>query len=90
MSGLRSWIFVAHLLDGLKWGPMELVLEGAGYGGEGLDAVHTEDISLIQIARGHYRLYYAACDSRGQWRIASAVRFVCLSQRNTLRRTPSP
>lgn len=73
MSGFRSRIFVAFSEDGLKWGPMELVLEGAGYGGKGLDAVHAEDMSLIQIAPGRYRMYYAACDARGKWCVASAI-----------------
>lgn len=73
MSGFRSRIFVAYSDDGLKWGPMQLVLEGDGYGGEGLDAVHAEDMSLIQIAPGRYRMYYAACDARGKWCVASAI-----------------
>ncbi len=76
MSGFRSRIFVAYSVDGLKWGPLELVLEGTGYGGEGLDAVHAEDMSLIQIAPGQYRMYYAACDARGQWCVASAIHCV--------------
>ena len=73
ISGFRSRIFVSQSTDGLAWGPMELVLEGAGYGGEGLDAVHAEDMSLIQIAPGRYRMYYAACDARGHWCVASAI-----------------
>lgn len=55
-GGYRSRIFVSQSADGLMWGPLELVLEGAGYGGEGLDAVHTEDMSLIRIAPGRYRM----------------------------------
>ncbi len=73
MSGFRSRIFIARSADGLTWGPMELVLEGGGYDGAGLDAVHAEDMSLIQIAPGRYRMYYAACDARGQWCVASAI-----------------
>ena len=73
MSGFRSRIFVSRSMDGLKWGPLELVLEGYGYGGEGLDAVHAEDMSLIQIAPGRYRMYYAACDAQGRWCVASAI-----------------
>ena len=73
MSGFRSRIFVAFSEDGLNWGPMELVLEGEGYGYEGLDAVHAEDMSLIQIAPGRYRMYYAACDAQGRWCVASAI-----------------
>jgi hypothetical protein len=49
------------------------VIEGAGYGNEGLDAVHAEDMSVVPIGGGKYRMYYAACDRGGSWRIASAV-----------------
>jgi hypothetical protein len=49
------------------------VVEGAGYGGDGLDAVHAEDMSLLPLGDGRYRMYYAACDKDGNWRIASAV-----------------
>ena len=60
--------------DGLTWERGECAIDGAGYGGEGLDAVHAEDMSLIEIGNGTYRMYYAACDKDGNWRIASAVR----------------
>ena len=30
-------------------------------------------MSVIRIGEGAYRMYYAACDARGNWRIASAV-----------------
>lgn len=73
MSGFRSRIFVAFSEDGLNWSPMELVLEGEGYEREGVDAVHAEDMSVIQIAPGRYRMYYAACDACGQWCVASAI-----------------
>lgn len=73
MSGYRSRIFVSQSTDGLTWEPPELVLEGSGYGGEGLDAVHAEDMCLIWIAPGRYRMYYAACDAQGRWCVASAV-----------------
>ena len=73
MSGFRSRIFVSQSMDGLKWGPLELVLEGDGYGGDRIDAVHAEDMSLIRIAPGLYRMYYAACDARGRWCVASAT-----------------
>ena len=52
---------------------LALVFDGLGYGGDGLDAVHAEDMSLVRIGRGEYRMYYAACDKDGNWRIASAV-----------------
>ena len=38
-----------------------------------LDAVHAEDMSLVQIGPSEYRMYYAACDRDGNWRIASAI-----------------
>jgi hypothetical protein len=69
----RSRIFVAYSTDGLTWDRAEGVIHGSGYGGEGLDAVHAEDMSLIKIGQGKYRMYYAACDKDGNWRIASAV-----------------
>lgn len=73
MAGYRSRIFMAHSPDGLLWNRVECSIEGTGYGGEGLDAVHAEDMSLIKIGQGRYRMYYAACDKDGNWRIASAV-----------------
>jgi hypothetical protein len=73
LSGFRSRIFVAFSEDGLNWSPMELVLEGEGYGCDGVDAVHAEDMSVIQIAPGRYRMYYAACDARGRWCVTSAI-----------------
>lgn len=73
MAGYRSRIFMAHSADGLRWGRAECAIDGTGYGGEGLDAVHAEDMSLIKIGEGKYRMYYAACDKDGNWRIASAV-----------------
>ena len=54
-------------------GRARCAIEGPGYGGEGLDAVHAEDMSLVTIGEGRYRMYYAACGRAGQWRIASAV-----------------
>ena len=73
MAGFRSRIFLSHSADGLVWERGECVIEGAGYDGKGLDAVHAEDMSLIEIDEGRYRMYYAACDGKGRWRIASAV-----------------
>lgn len=73
MAGYRSRIFRCQSPDGLTWGPPDLVLEGAGYDGAGRDAVHAEDMSLIEIAPGTHRMYYAACDARGRWCVASAV-----------------
>ena len=73
MAGFRSRIFVAYSSDGLEWERAGCVVEGAGHGEEGLDAVHAEDMSLVKIGPAAYRMYYAACDRDGNWRIASAV-----------------
>ena len=73
MSGYRSRIFVAHSSDGRAWERGECIIEGGGYDAEGIDAVHAEDMSLIEIGEGVYRMVYAACDRNGNWRIASAV-----------------
>ena len=73
MAGFRSRIFVAYSTDGLEWERGECAIEGAGHGAEGIDAVHAEDMSVISIGEGAYRMYYAACDKDGNWRIASAV-----------------
>ena len=73
MAGYRSRIQVACSIDGLEWTRAACVIDGTGYGGEGLDAVHAEDMSLARIGDDRYRMYYAACDRDGIWRIASAV-----------------
>ena len=73
MAGYRSRIFTAHSPDGLVWERAGCVIEGGGYNSEELDAVHSEDMSLVEIEDGQYRMYYAACDCNGNWRIASAV-----------------
>jgi hypothetical protein len=73
MSGYRSRIYVATSSDGLNWQRGPCVVEGTGYGGDGIDAVHAEDMSLIRLDDGRLRMYYAACDARGKWSIASAV-----------------
>ena len=73
MAGYRSRIFLALSEDGLCWNRVACVIDGAGYVGKGLDAVHAEDMSLVQIGQGQWRMYYAACDRNGSWRIASAI-----------------
>jgi hypothetical protein len=73
MAGYRSRIFVAHSPDGLSWDQGECAIDGGGHGADGLDAVHAEDMSVVNIADGNYRMYYAACDSYGNWRVASAI-----------------
>ena len=73
MSGYRSRIYVALSMDGLTWERTACVIDGAGYGAAGLDAVHAEDMSLVKLDDGDFRMYYAACDTHGSWRILSAV-----------------
>lgn len=73
MAGYRSRIFAAHSGNGLDWVRDGVAIEGDGYGGNDLDAVHAEDMSLIQLPDGRWRMYYAACDAHGVWRIASAI-----------------
>jgi hypothetical protein len=73
MAGYRSRIFVAHSIDGKTWNHGECAIEGGGYDSEDIDAVHAEDMSVINVSEEKYRMYYAACDKHGTWRIASAV-----------------
>ena len=73
MAGYRSRIFMAYSADGLVWKRGECAIEGDGYHGKELDAVHAEDMSVIHLGSGSYRMYYAACDRAGNWRIASAI-----------------
>ena len=73
LAGYRSRIFVAYSTDGLVWERGGCAIDGEGYDGEGLDAVHAEDMSLIEIDENRFRMYYAACDNKRSWRIASAV-----------------
>ena len=73
ISGFRSRIFQATSEDGLSFGPPECIVAGGGYESDELDAVHAEDMSVITLGDGRRRMYYAACDTAGRWRIASAV-----------------
>ena len=73
MAGYRSRIFVAHSPDGLVWDQGECAIDGGGHSADGIDAVHAEDMSVIDVGDGTYRMYYAACDNDGNWRVASAV-----------------
>ncbi len=65
MAGYRSRIYVAYSSDGIEWEAGECAIEGAGYDGPGLDAVHAEDMSLLGLDDGGFRMYYAACDKNG-------------------------
>ncbi|CAN7230360.1 hypothetical protein LJR016_000765 [Devosia sp. LjRoot16] len=73
ISGYRSRILVAQSENGLDWRRAGIAIEGDGYGGGEIDAVHAEDMSLIDLGDGRMRMYYACCDAHGVWRIASAV-----------------
>lgn len=73
MAGYRSRIFAASSSDGLTWQRAGLALEGDGYGGRDVGAVHAEDMSAIRLEDGRMRMYYAACDANGVWRVASAI-----------------
>ena len=73
ICGYRSRIMVAFSDDGLAWQHAGCAIDGEGYGGDGMDAIHAEDLSLIRLDDGRYRMYYAACDNAGAWRVLSAV-----------------
>ena len=73
MAGYRSRILMASSANGLDWRRDGVIIEGNGHGGADIDAVHAEDMSLIELADGRWRMYYAACDAHGVWRIASAI-----------------
>lgn len=73
MAGYRSRILMAHSDDGVHWEDDGVAVEGDGYGGTTIDAVHAEDMSVIELDDGRWRMYYAACDAHGVWRIASAI-----------------
>ncbi len=73
ISGYRSRIFTAYSRDGLVWDRGECIIDGGGYDCDGADAIHSEDMSLIEIGNGNYRMYYAACDKNGSWSIMTAT-----------------
>jgi hypothetical protein len=72
LAGYRSRIYTARSADGLSWERVGCVIEGDGYGHAGTDAVHAEDMSIVMLDDGGYRMYYAACDSHGEWCVTSA------------------
>ena len=73
ISGFRSSILAAYSDDGLTFECGGTAVEGGGYDSDDLDGIHAEDMSLIEIESGRYRMYYACCDRYGSWRVASAV-----------------
>ncbi len=73
MAGYRSRIFSAASSDGLTWERTGLALEGDGHGGSDVGAVHAEDMAVTRLDDGRLRMYYAACDANGVWRVASAT-----------------
>ena len=73
MAGYRSRVYTASSSDGLEWERGGCVIDGAGYGGDGEDAVHAEDMAVIRLDDGRYRMYYACCNKDGEWGVTSAV-----------------
>jgi hypothetical protein len=73
LSGYRSRLFLATSEDGVTYAGAWLLLEGDGYGGRDLDAVHAEDMALLTMPDGTLRMYYAGCDVTGRWGVLSAV-----------------
>lgn len=73
LAGYRSRIFAAISSDGLTWERAGLLIEGDGVGGRDIDAIHAEDMCVVPLADGRWRMYYAACDAAGRWTVASAV-----------------
>ena len=73
LCGYRSRILAATSADGMRFGPGSVVVEGGGHDSGDVDAVHAEDMALVRLADGRWRMYYAACDAAGTWQIASAI-----------------
>ena len=73
LSGYRSRLLEAVSPDGVAWGPGTVVIDGAGYGGQGPDAIHAEDMATVRLPDGRLRTYYAACDPDGRWTVVSAT-----------------
>jgi hypothetical protein len=73
LAGFRSRLLLATSTDGLVWRRGPVLVEGAGYGTDGVDAIHAEDMTLADLGDGRFRMYYAACDRHGRWQIASAI-----------------
>lgn len=73
LSGYRSRLYLATSPDGITYTGAGLLVEGDGYGGTDLDAVHAEDMALLAMPDGALRMYYAGCDTNGRWGVLSAV-----------------
>ncbi|MEX0728349.1 MAG: hypothetical protein WD065_18910 [Planctomycetaceae bacterium] len=73
LAGYRSRIFIAESSDGMTWGASTCIVAGDGFGGTEMDAIHAEDMSVIRLDDGRCRMYYAACDTNGVWRVLSAI-----------------
>ncbi|MFN9370484.1 MAG: hypothetical protein ACK6D3_01205 [Planctomycetaceae bacterium] len=73
LAGYRSRILLATSADGRTWRRGPVLVEGPGYGCDGMDAIHAEDMTLAELGNGRFRMYYAACDRHGRWQIASAI-----------------
>jgi len=73
ISGYRSRLLLATSPDGITYTGTRLLVEGDGYGGTDLDAIHAEDMSLLRMPDGTLRMYYAGCDVAGRWGVLSAL-----------------
>ena len=40
---------------------------------QAVDGVHAEDMSLVEVAPGVRRMFYACCDREGNWGVTSAI-----------------
>lgn len=73
LCGYRSRILAATSPDGVYFRPGSVVVEGGGHHSDDVDGVHAEDMTLVRLDDGRYRMYYAACNAAGRWQIASAI-----------------
>ena len=62
-----------HIISAISDDGLDFTFEPGERIRSDIDAVHAEDMSVITLGDGRQRMYYAACDSDGRWRIASAV-----------------
>jgi hypothetical protein len=69
-SKYHGRIFSAFSRDGLAWRKdPDICLDNGGR----WDTVKASEPCVIDLADGRFRMFYEACDLKGQWRIASAT-----------------
>ncbi|NKB72255.1 MAG: hypothetical protein GKR89_34690 [Candidatus Latescibacteria bacterium] len=69
-SKFHGRIFSAFSQDGLQWvKDPEICLDNGGQ----WDTVKASEPCVIDLDDGRFRMFYEACDTTGQWRIASAT-----------------